>query len=66
MHFYSGWDVMRTSHEEATCGCWCEAAFSPENELLELHVLICEVHMDMASKAIALQIRCEDDQLTIP
>lgn len=61
-----GFGVMRSAHESAPCGCYSSSYFSQDDELLELHVLICETHMAMASAAIELQVRSENAQLTLP
>lgn len=51
---------------EAECGCWSSCLFAPDGELLELKVLICEHHMNLASADMELRIRSANDQLTLP
>lgn len=48
------------------CQCYKELLYHEDGELLELHVYICEKHMDMASQAIELALRGENMQLTLP
>lgn len=55
-----------TVEQEAACGCWVSRSFHPDGELLELHVQICEAHMNSLSEDIELRVRSETDQLTLP
>lgn len=64
--FFEGFGIMRKAFEHAPCGCYSESGFSPDDELLELHVYICEDHMAMASQAIELRIASAEAQLTLP
>lgn len=61
-----GFGVQRKAHEEAPCGCWSQSEFSEDDELLELHVQICEDHMAMAAQAIELRLLSAKEQLTLP
>jgi hypothetical protein len=58
--------IGREVTREAECGCWSSCLFAPDGELLELKVLICEDHMNLASSDMELRIRSAGDQLTLP
>jgi len=51
---------------EAECGCWTSCLYAPDGELLELKLLICEKHMNLASEDMELRVRSAADQLTLP
>lgn len=58
--------IQRRAFEHAECGCYTESEFSEDDELLELHVYICEDHMAKAREAIELQLLLKNSQLTLP
>lgn len=47
------------------CDCYKELLLTDEGECLEIHVYICEQHMQMASQAIELAIKSANEQLTL-
>lgn len=51
---------------EAECGCWTSCLFAFDGELLELKLLICEHHMDLASADMELRLSGANSQLTLP
>lgn len=51
---------------EAECGCWSSCLFAPDGELLELHVVICDMHMDLAMSDMELRLSSAKAQLTLP
>jgi len=55
-----------TTSREAECGCWTETVHHPDGELLELHVQICERHMNLAFEELDLRLTGEKAQLTLP
>lgn len=54
-----------TYSREAECGCWSEIVIAPEGELLEVHVQVCEAHMNIAYDELDLRVRSANSQLTL-
>lgn len=51
---------------EAECGCWVQVTRHEDGSILELHVQVCEAHMDNAFSDIELRQAGNAAQLTIP
>lgn len=51
---------------EAECGCWTSCLFAEDGELLELKLLVCEHHMDLALSDMELRVASANSQLTLP
>lgn len=50
---------------EAECGCYSEVERAPDGELIELHVQVCEAHMNIAFDELELRVHGVKSQLTL-
>lgn len=50
---------------EAECGCWSEVVLAPDGEMIELHVQVCETHMNIAFDELELRVHGAKSQLTL-
>jgi len=50
---------------ECECGCWVQVHRAEDGSIVELHIQVCEMHMDNAFEDISLRDPSNASQLTL-